>query len=256
MKKYLEIFKYSLKTKLTFIWNYCFSLFSFAIHVFVFNELWDYILQGKEIAGYTKSELIWYIIIAEFITYTSEKKYKTISSMVKQGDIANMLLKPVDMINYYIAEDGSLIIKATVNLVCAIILGITLAEPIEISFPSIIMTIIASLIGILIGSLIQIFIGIVSFFTEENSSVYLIIQKMSLLVVFTPIEFYPAIIQKIFAVLPTTYFVYAPAKIFTNFEMGLAIKLILLEILSVVFLYSVLRILYKKGVEKINVNGG
>lgn len=256
MKKYIEILKYSLKTKLTFIWNYCFSLFSFAIHIFVFNELWDYVLQGKAVVGYTKSELIWYIIIAEFITYTSEKKYKTISSMVKQGDIANMLIKPVDMIHYYIAEDGSLIIKALVNLICAIILGLTLAGKIEVSFASIIITIIAALIGIFIGSLIQILIGIVSFFTEENSSVYLIIQKMSLLVVFTPIEFYPTIIQKIFFALPTTYFVYAPSKIFTNFEIGLAIKLILLEILSAIFIYTIIRFLYKKGVEKINVNGG
>ena len=105
MRKYLEIIKYSLKTKFTFIFDYIFSLFSFGIHVFVFNELWDYILAGKLVAGYSKSELIWYIIIAEFVTYTSEKKYKQISSMVKQGDIANMLIKPVNMITYFIVED-------------------------------------------------------------------------------------------------------------------------------------------------------
>ncbi len=256
MRKYIEILKYSIKTKMTFIWNYLFSMFSFAIHVFVFNELWDYILQGKLVAGYTKSELIWYIIIAEFITYTNEKRYKTIASMVKQGDIANMLIKPVDMIHYFIAEDSSLIIKAVINFGFGMILGTILAGPIEVSIGSFILMLIASAIGIFIGVLIQIFIGVCSFYTEENHSIYLILQKFSLLVVFTPLEFYPEMIQKIFGLLPTTYYVYAPAKIFTNADMHTAIMLLGLEILSAVALYAMIRILYKKGVEKINVNGG
>ena len=77
------------------------SLFSFGIHIFVFNELWDYILQGKSIIGYTKEELIWYIIVAEFIIYSFETTYKKIATMVKQGDIASMLIKPIDVITYF-----------------------------------------------------------------------------------------------------------------------------------------------------------
>lgn len=256
MRKYIEICKYSIKTKMIFIWNYLFSMFSFAIHVFVFNELWDYILQGKMIAGYTKSELIWYIIIAEFITYTSEKKYKQIADMVKQGDIANMLIKPVDIINYFLVEEISLIIKGIVNFGFAMLLGFTLAGTINISIKSILLLVLSSVIGIFIGALIQILIGIIAFYTEENNSVYLIIQKFTLLVVFTPLEFYPVVVQKIFAFLPTTYYVYAPAKIFTNASINEAIKLLGLEILSAIILYVIIRILYKKGVKKINVNGG
>ena len=176
--------------------------------------------------------------------------------MVKQGDIANMLIKPVDMINYFIVEDASLVIKGIINLGFGLILGTILAGPIQITFENIILMLIASVIGIFIGVLIQILIGIFSFFTEENSSMYLLIQKFCLLVVFTPLEFYPEIVQKIFLFLPTTYHVYAPAKIFTNASSEEAIKLLGLEILSAVVLYIIIRLLYKKGVEKINVNGG
>lgn len=256
MRKYIEIFKYSLKTKFAFIYNYLFSLFSFGIHVFVFNELWDYILKGKMVAGYTKPELIWYIIIAELITYSSESTYKKIGSMVKQGDIANMLIKPVDIINYFIAESSSLLIKMTINIVFGIFLGITLAGEIKVSVMSILLTFIGIFIGVFIGILLQIFVGILAFFTEENKSFWLIIQKMTFFVVFTPLEFYPEIIQKILLLLPTTYLVYTPGKIFVNFEIGIALKLLMFEILSAVFLYVLIRVLYKKGVEKINVNGG
>ena len=68
------------------------------------EKLRDFILKGKEIVGYTKSELIWYIIIAECILYSGDKKFNKIGDMVKQGDIANMLIKPIDTVNYFIAE--------------------------------------------------------------------------------------------------------------------------------------------------------
>ena len=256
MRKYIEIFKYSMKTQLKFILDYFVSLISFGIHIFVFNELWDYILKGKEVAGYTREELIWYIIIAEFITYSTFKSYKKIGEMVKNGTIANMLIKPVDFINYTIAENLSVYVKALVNAVFAIVLGLILVGPIDVTIQGIIFTVIASIIGVFIGILIQTFVGLIAFFTEENSSFWLIIQKFTFFLVFTPLEFYPEIVQKIFSILPTTYLIYAPARIFTRFEIGEAIVLLGLEILSGVVLYGIIRLMYMKGVRKINVNGG
>ena len=256
MRKYIEIFKYSMKTQLKFILDYFVSLISFGIHIFVFNELWDYILKGKQVAGYTREELIWYIIIAEFITYSTFKSYKKIGEMVKNGTIANMLIKPVDFINYTIAENLSVYVKALVNAVFAIVLGLILVGPIDVTIQGIIFTVIASIIGVFIGILIQTFVGLIAFFTEENSSFWLIIQKFTFFLVFTPLEFYPEIVQKIFSILPTTYLIYAPARIFTRFEIGEAIVLLGLEILSGLVLYGIIRLMYMKVVRKINVNGG
>lgn len=256
MRKYIEIFKYSVKTQIKFIVDYIVSLFSFAIHIFIFNELWDYILKGKQVAGYTREELIWYIIIAEFITYSAFKIYKKIGEMVKNGTIANMLIRPVDFINYTIFENMSVYIKASVNLIFTIICGIVLVGTIEISGLGLIFTCISCVIGIFIGILLQIFVGLISFFTEENNSFWLIVQKLSFFLVFTPIEFYPEIVQKIFGLLPTTYFVYAPARIFTKFDFYSSLKLLGFEILSGLFIYGIIRIMYRIGVKKINVNGG
>ncbi len=91
---------------------------------------------------------------------------------------------------------------------------------------------------------------------EETKGIWLIIQKLSFLLVFTPIEFYPAIVQKIFYGLPTTYMVYAPARIFIGLDIGTTIILLLLEIVSLLVWYIGCRILYAKGVRRINVNGG
>ena len=256
MRKYLAILKYSLKTQFTFLANYLFSLFSFTVHVFVFNELWDYILDGKTAMGYSKAELIWYIIIAECVAYSNLKVYKKIGDMVKQGDIANMLLKPIDIVNYLFVENISVFIKAVINIIWAIVLGFVLAGPINVTVGSCVMTLIAIAVAVIIGTLLQIFLGILSFFTEENQSYYLVLQKISFFVLFTPLEFYPQIVQKLLFFLPTTLYIYAPAKIFTKFQATESIALLGFEILSGFVLYGLIRFMYKKGVEKINVNGG
>ena len=256
MKKYIEIFKYSIKQNLAFKFNYTFTIISLAIHLFVFNELWDYILQGKTAAGFTKTQLIWYITIAEFIVYSSIRSYNKISDMVKNGDIANILIKPIDFIKYKFMEDISVIIKTIVNVISIIAIGLVLTGPIECSVQNICFTVLASIIGVITQILIQIFIGLMAFIMEETKGIWLIIQKLSFLLVFTPIEFYPAVVQKIFYCLPTTYMVYAPARIFIGLDIGTTIILLLLEIVSLLLWYVGCRILYAKGVRRINVNGG
>ena len=256
MKKYIEIFKYSLKQNMTFKFNYMFSIVSLAIHLFVFNELWDYILQGKTAAGFTKTQLIWYITITEFITYSSIRSYNKISDMVKNGDIADLLIKPIDFIKYKFMEDISVIIKTIINVISIAIRGLLLTGPIECTWQTIIFTIIASIIGIITQILIQIFIGLVAFIMEETKGIWLIIQKLSFLLVFTPIEFYPEIVQKIFYCLPTTYMVYAPARIFIGADIKHTVILLALEVICLVFWYLGCKLLYSKGVKRINVNGG
>ena len=256
MKKYVEILKYSLKQNATFKVNYIFSLISLAVHLFVFNELWDYILKGKMVVGLTKSQLIWYITITEFITYSVNRTYNKISDMVKNGEIANILIKPIDYIYYRLMEDFSVIIKVLVNVASIIIIGLVLTGPIKCTVESISLTIIASIIGIITQILIQIFVGLLAFIYEENKGIWLIIQKMSFLLVFTPIEFYSGIVQKIFYCLPTTYMIYAPARIFIGTNLKHSIILIGMELLFLILWYISVRILYNKGVNKINVNGG
>ena len=120
MRKYLAIFKFNLKSEINFKADYIFSLLSFAIHVFVFNALWDYILQGKMIEGYGKSQLIWYIIVGEFLAYSIGKKnYVKVSNMIKNGDVANILTKPLSFIKYILANEATSIVNIGVNIVFA-----------------------------------------------------------------------------------------------------------------------------------------
>lgn len=256
MRKYFEIFKFNLKTKINFKANYIFSLFSFTVHILVFNTLWDFILRGKTILGYTKPELIWYIIIGEFITYTTSHNYRKISDMVKSGDIANLLTKPIDFVKYIFAEEASCLVNAIVNLVFAGILGIVMAGKIDVSAIQCIMFIVSTVLAIILWISVQVFIGLLAFITEENEAFYLIISKAMLLLVLTPLEFFPNIVQKVFTFLPTTYIAYPPAKIFVHFSSLQNIQLLVGQLISLVCVFSIIHLLSMKGVKNINVNGG
>lgn len=257
MKKYFDVFKFSLKTELNFKTDYFFSLFAFLVHIFVLNELWDYILQGKEINGFGRVELVWYITMGEFIMYSiSKKNYKRISDMIKNGDIANLLIKPINLFWYMFAQVSTCVVNIVINFVVAIIYGILIGGIIELHFMQIVLFLVSLFLELLIAMLLQVFVGLLAFVTEENESFYLVISKGLLLLVFTPLGFFPEYAQVILKVLPTTYAIYPAGKILVNYVPNDAVMLVLSQLVALIFMSCIIYILNMKGVKKINVNGG
>lgn len=257
MRKYFEVFKFNLKTKMNFKAEYIFSLFSFAIHVFVFNELWDFILKDKIVLGYSREDLIWYIIMGEFLYYIlGSKNYKEISNMIKNGDVANMLTKPISFLKYIIAIELTCIVNVIINFIFAIVLGILLAGVLKISLSQLLIFSIAITFSIILLILIQVMIGMLAFLTEENEAYKLVISKAMLLLILTPLEFFPSFAKNILSFLPTTYAVYPVGKILIHFEIKNSLTLIVCQIISIIIMLWIVNLLNIKGVRNINVNGG
>ena len=246
MNKYLSVLKFNLKTELNFKIDYIFSILSFAVHIFIFNELWDFILKDKAILGFTKPELIWYIIVGEFIAYSIGKKnYLTVSEMIKNGDVANLLTKPISFIKYILAEEGTCIVNIIVNAVFGILLGLFMAGSINVAPLQLILFIVSISVSLIIAVLLQVFIGLLA-----------LISKAMLILIFTPLEFFPKIVQVILKFLPTTYIVYPSASILTNFNISRLPFLLIGQMVALGVIILGVLILNRKGVKNINVNGG
>jgi len=256
INKYIGIFKFSLKKSLNFKLNYFTILLSYTIHIFTLSCLWEYILKGKLLVGYSKVELIWYITMAEFIMYSCKGVYRRIGEMIRNGNIANMLIRPANFVIYIFSEECSNLVQICVNAFFGILLGLIFAGTINVTITGLIFVFASVIIAIIIQILLQIMIGLIAFFTEENKAFYLILSKMQLLLVLTPIELYPNLVQKFFFCLPVTYSIYVPSKLLVHFNLANGAKLLFLELLSLIVLIGIVAILYKKGVKRINVNGG
>ena len=257
MRKYLAVFKFNLKSELNFKVYYVFSLLSFAMHIFIFNALWDYILKDSAIEGFTRSGLIWYIIVGEFIAYSIGKRsYIKVSDMIKNGEIANILSKPLSFMKYVIALEATSIVNIIINFIFAIILGLCMGGPLHVEPLQMLLFALSLVFALVLVIMVFVFIGLMAFITEENKSFYLVISKTMLLLVFTPLEFFPSIMQKILSFLPTTYIVYPPGSILVNYDLNSALMLILGQIISLLVVGGAVYVLNVKGVRSINVNGG
>lgn len=256
MCKYFKVIIFNLKSELNFKADFIASLFSFTIHVLVFNFLWDFILGNKLTFNYTKNQLIWYVIIGELITYTSSRSYKKISDMIKTGQVSIMLIKPINFLGYIICEESIAIVKFIFNFIFAIILGVLLAGNIRLNFINIIYFSLSMFFSTFLLTSLQVVIGISAFIIEENRAIYNIVIKFILLLLFTPLEFFSNKIKILLKMLPTTYVVYPTSKIFVKFNFIEDIYLILGQLISIIIIWLLIIILYKKGVKNINVNGG
>lgn len=256
MKKYFSIFKYSLKMNLAFAYDYLFSAMSFAIHLIVFNSLWDFILKDGSMYGYDRPTLIWYIVIAEFITYGTSRFFKKVSDMVKDGTIANLLIKPMNILAYIWFEQSADIIKIGINAIAAVVLGITMAGPINLSAMQVLLFIISCILSFLVSNAIQLIIGLIAFYIEETKSIFFIVHKLQFLLVFVPIDFYNEAIQKLLLIVPTTHMIYGPTLILTKYNTATATAAISMQAVTFIILMYSMILLYRKGVKKINVNGG
>lgn len=256
MSKFLRILLFNLKIETKFKVDYFVRLMMFCFRIFVFNELWDYLLKDKMILGYDRVTLIWYIIIGEAIIYTMSRNYIKISDMVKTGDIANILVKPINVLEYLFLMEFTSIINLVLNLIFVMIFGTIILGVPHISLFNLILFIVSILISYLMILSIQILIGILAFFFEDNEPFYFVISKAILIVTMTPLEFFDGFVYKFMTILPTTYIIYAPGKIFLNCDTNLAISLCVNQLLSAIFIVGLLITLTKKGVKKINVNGG
>ena len=257
MRKYLAVFKFNLKSELNFKVDYIFSLLSFALHIFIFNALWDYILKDNVIDGYTRSGLIWYIIVGEFIAYSIGKRcYIKVSDMIKNGEIANILSKPLSFMKYVIALEATSIVNIGINFVFAIILGLCMGGPLHVEPLQVLLFALSLILALILIIMVFVFIGLMAFITEENKSFYLVISKTMLLLVFTPLEFFPSIMQKILSFLPTTYIVYPPGSILVKYNLNSALMLIVGQIIYLIVVGVAVYVLNVKGVRSINVNGG
>lgn len=256
MRKYIMFARVAFKEKFSSISDILGTVMSFTIHIIVFSFLWDFVLEGKTLAGYSRQELIWYVIMAEAITYSFHYFYKKVAAKVEIGDFAYDMTKPFNFITRIVAEGvAELPLTVILSLVGAI-LGIITCGILVTNIFHILLTLLVMLLSTVILLLLNIVVGLLSLWLGRDvSSVWLLCHKAMLIFAFSPLELFPKFVQKILLLLPTTHVIYTPASLFVHFSMEKFIISVIYVLLSIVVLTLILSVIYKKGVKRQNVNG-
>ena len=263
MRKYIFIFKSELMSNLQYIFNLLFGFVGYFIMMFIFLNLWKYIYSDPNelINGYSMNQMIWYISITEILWgIVGGRKFCTkISNDVRGGNISYNINKPYNYIGYCLANHLGL---CAVRSVMYFVLGIGLGYLFLGSFPnlnlfSIIAILITCILATIVSTLLIIFIGLFSFIIEDSTPFYWIYSKFILLFgTLFPIEYFPKIVQPILKYSPIYAINYGPAKLFVDFYLNGFILVLIAQIIYIIISFGLCSLVYKKGVKKLNVNGG
>lgn len=263
MRKYIYIYKSELISTLQYMLNILFRLINFILLIFIFMNLWNYVYDNPNelINGYSKNQMIWYVIITEIIWgATDGRRYcRRIADDVRGGNIAYMINKPYSYIGYAISSHlGETTIKTIIAIIVGFTMGIIFLKDFPVlSIPAIIIVLLAGILAVLINSMLVTFIGLISFIIEDSNPIFWLYSKMILVLgVLFPIEYFPGVLAQIMRYSPIYVTCYGPAKLFVDFSHSSAIEIIISQTIYLGIAWIMCYTLYKKGVKKLNVTGG
>ena len=263
MKKYSFIFKFEVMTALQYIKDILLNMTGYIMHIFIFFNLWNYVYDdpSRLINGYSKSQMIWYIIVTEIIWGATGGRSlcRKICNDVKSGSITYNLNKPYSYIGYVVSSHlGQALVKIITATVFGVVLGIIFCGDFPCkSIIAVIIVLLSMFLATLINTLFVTFIGLFSFIIEDANPFYWLYSK-AILVLGTlfPVEFFPGVLQVLIKFSPIYVTCYGPAKLFVDFSSERALKIIVAQLLYLVVAWLMCYMLYRKGVRRLNVNGG
>lgn len=263
MKKYFYIFKSELQSNLQYMTNILVRCLSSYIIVYILISLWKYIYSDPSeiINGYSVEQMIWYVIVTETLwnILSGRKLCKKICTDVKSGNIAYNINKPYSYIGYVISNHlGNVTISAFIYVVSSLMIGILFVGHIpSLNITNIILLIISCIFAILINILFILMIGLFSFKLEDAMPFYWLYSKVIIVIgTIFPIEYFPIKLRGILSYSPIYVVSYGPAKLFVDFSYSMFLRIFIAQIIYIIVCSLICKIIYKKGVKKLNVNGG
>lgn len=260
--KYTHVFKVSIMDAMVYLFDFIGRSGFFAFIIAVYLMLWKVIYSDETtvIEGFDLRMMIWYLVLTEIITLSSFDYFSEVATDIKTGNVAYLLNKPYNYITYCFANNmGKILFRLLINTVVGIIIGMIYVGTLgSFEFYMVPFLLVAVLLGTFIDYFINFTLALTAFWLEENVAFRWIYQKL----VFTlggmllPLDLFPEWLEGISKALPFAYITYGPAKLLVDFSYNnfnnLLFGQIIYLMLAVLLCYSV----YRRGVKKLNVNGG
>jgi ABC-2 type transport system permease protein len=261
LAKYSAIGKVTIRNNLAYLYDFLIRSFFLLVILYIFVQLWSVTFKGVgtgSIAGYSFEQIIWYLIFAEALIMATPRLTEKIEDEVKKGDIGYQLTRPMSyLLFHYFSYLGEALVRMGVNLVVGGMLGLSLFGLPHFGWGWLGFVLVV-LGALTINYLMSMMLALCAFWVEETRGLEFVYQKLLFTIggMMLPLEVFPDKMRAICEWLPFQTVVYFPAKMAVRFDWGQLGQMILIEIAWGVVLALVLTAIYRKGVRKLNVNGG
>lgn len=261
MLKYIKIWFYFVKE----IFYYSYMLVLGNIHllflIFVLTSLAVFGANAKwvdNIAGISIWFYAWYVFITEIVM--TNRKDQTLIDDVKSWAIIMYLNKPIHFIWLYFSQTffKNLINVLIIWIFCWIVLFLFLWSFPWFGITNFVLFMISFLVGIGLLSLMSLMIAMFAFILEDSTFVRLLINKLYFIFgwLFFPLDIYPHWLRVIAEFFPFKYYLYAPAKFFSTWDISFFWNYFPIQVCWLAAMFGVIFFMYNRAVRRLEINGG
>jgi len=263
MRSYIPIARATFMVGLVYRFGFFFTIVGNIVYLCVAYFLWKSIYGDTlVINGLTFNQAFLYVGLGSAI-FILLKTYADwyISYEIREGVIANYLVKPIDYQIYNLfANLGSLLINLMAITIPTAIMLIGVFHVRVPSGPGLVLFPFSVLLAFLISFSMDYFVGIMGFYSESVWG--LSITKEIIVTVFSgaliPLQFFPEQMQKVLYLLPFQAIYHTPLMMVTkpNQGMDVFLPMMAVQIFWAVVLFIGARLFYNQAVKVLRIAGG
>jgi ABC-2 type transport system permease protein len=237
------------------------SLFMVLI-LYVFTQLWraTYAAAGAAtIAGLSYADTLWYLVMTETIELSRARFANQMSDEVKDGSIAYTMGRPYNYLLYHWSYGlGDTLLRLAINFTAGTLIVTLLVGPMPLQLVAILPLLVNILLAMALNFCVQGMIGLCAFFTEDVQSIQIIYQKFLFILggMMIPLDFFPGWLKTLSLILPFNYMMYAPARLFVQFDWSRWLNVVGMQLVWLVVFGVTLWALFRVGLRHVSINGG
>ncbi|HZI31804.1 MAG TPA: ABC-2 family transporter protein [Candidatus Binatia bacterium] len=268
MRKYFHIIGIGLQNNLQYRFNYLTrTLFSF-IPLFAMLSLWRTVYAGNSEAGdhngFTQSQMIFYyllVAVVDVLTAVNEDDWQ-IAADIREGNISQFLLKPVDYLWYRLSlfVSGRIAFVAMASVPLAVFL---LCFRQNVLAPAGGLALGVFLVSLVFTALLQFFISyamaMLAFWLLEISTFIFILFAFEYIASghLFPLDILPAGVKHVLYFTPFPYQLYFPIQVYLGKVAGVELwHGLAMQCLWVLAAYVFARFMWRRGIKKYSAFGG
>lgn len=261
LAKYAAYAQVTVRSQLAYVLDFLTRSLFLLVILFIFFQLWSVTFAQvgeQQIAGYTFEQMIWYLAVAESVILAAPKLNAKVEAEVKNGDIAYQLTRPASyLLMHYGSYMGEAAIRVTVNL----LLGSALATlwfgwtmP-GLNVPLCLLVMVGAFT---VSFLLTMLISLCAFWVEETRGLDFVYNKLLFTIggMLLPLEMFPDSLRAVSEWLPFQTVAYFTAKTAVRPDASEVLRMIAIQWGWAALLAIAAALVYRKGVHKLNVNGG
>lgn len=262
-RKYTVIYKSVLLENLQYAANVALGFFAYFVFIYIYIRLWGYMYRspGELIAGYTKEQMIWYVMMTEMLYFGSNAGVVAgeVARDIRGGNIAYLMNKPYHYTLYILARyTGEWSVRMPMYAVFAVLIGAVLVGPLpHFQWITVPVMALCAVLGITINAVFKLCISLFSFWIEDTTPFQWIYNKLILVVgILFPVEIFPKALQPLLKMTPIYTVCYGPAKLIVDFSLEKCVEILMAQAVYLAAGCALMFFIYGKGVRKLYVNGG